>query len=111
MILLLHVAEEHGGVVRGGEQQRSTGSTPAWQLRQGPRRNIKQAKLLSNHSPELHREQYFHSELLHVLIKGVTLPHPDPVKMAPPTDRKEILAGFRKQIDSGTAIVGAGAGM
>jgi hypothetical protein len=31
--------------------------------------------------------------------------------MAPPTDRKEILAGFRKQIDSGTAIVGAGAGM
>jgi hypothetical protein len=32
-------------------------------------------------------------------------------KMAPPTDRKEILAAFRKQIDSGTAIVGAGAGM
>jgi hypothetical protein len=30
--------------------------------------------------------------------------------MAPPTDRKEILAAFRKQIDSGTAIVGAGAG-
>jgi hypothetical protein len=33
------------------------------------------------------------------------------IKMAPPTDRKEILAAFRKQIDSGTAIVGAGAGM
>jgi hypothetical protein len=32
-------------------------------------------------------------------------------KMAPPTDRKEILAAFRKQIESGTAIVGAGAGM
>jgi len=31
--------------------------------------------------------------------------------MAPPTDRKEILAAFRKQIDSGTAIVGAGAGI
>ncbi|KAM0694577.1 hypothetical protein Q7P36_004933 [Cladosporium allicinum] len=31
--------------------------------------------------------------------------------MAPPTDRKEILATFRKQIDSGTAIVGAGAGI
>jgi len=32
------------------------------------------------------------------------------IEMAPPTDRKEILAGFKKQIDSGTAIVGAGAG-
>jgi hypothetical protein len=32
-------------------------------------------------------------------------------EMAPPTDRKEILAAFRKQIESGTAIVGAGAGM
>lgn len=31
--------------------------------------------------------------------------------MAPPTDRQEILAAFRKQIESGTAIVGAGAGM
>jgi hypothetical protein len=30
--------------------------------------------------------------------------------MAPPTDREEILAAFRKQIESGTAIVGAGAG-
>ncbi|KAK4889323.1 hypothetical protein LTR27_011859 [Elasticomyces elasticus] len=31
--------------------------------------------------------------------------------MAPPTDRKEILASFRKQIDNGKAIVGAGAGI
>lgn len=31
--------------------------------------------------------------------------------MAPPTDRKEILASFRKQISSGNAIVGAGAGI
>ncbi|KAM0707206.1 hypothetical protein Q7P35_006537 [Cladosporium inversicolor] len=31
--------------------------------------------------------------------------------MAPPTDRKEILAAFRKQIETGTAIVGAGAGI
>ncbi|KAK4953557.1 hypothetical protein LTR10_008155 [Elasticomyces elasticus] len=31
--------------------------------------------------------------------------------MAPPTNRKEILASFRKQIDNGTAIVGAGAGI
>jgi len=31
--------------------------------------------------------------------------------MAPPTDRKDILAAFKKQIESGTAIVGAGAGM
>ncbi|GAB7322564.1 hypothetical protein MBLNU13_g03483t1 [Cladosporium sp. NU13] len=31
--------------------------------------------------------------------------------MAPPTNRKEILGAFRKQIDSGTAIVGAGAGI
>ncbi len=36
-----------------------------------------------------------------------TIPH----SMAPPTDRKQILESFRKQIKDGRAIVGAGAGM
>jgi hypothetical protein len=31
--------------------------------------------------------------------------------MAPPTDRKEILERFRKQIKDGKPLVGAGAGM
>lgn len=30
--------------------------------------------------------------------------------MGPPTDRKQILEGFRKQIKDGKPIVGAGAG-
>ena len=45
------------------------------------------------------------------LAKNIEPSHSTIIKMAPPTDRKEILAAFRKQIDSGTAIVGAGAGM
>ncbi len=31
--------------------------------------------------------------------------------MGPPTDRKQILEGFRKQIEDGKPIVGAGAGL
>ncbi|KAG9720812.1 hypothetical protein KCU73_g14431, partial [Aureobasidium melanogenum] len=31
--------------------------------------------------------------------------------MAPPTDRTQILGNFRKQIDAGKPIVGAGAGI
>jgi predicted TIM-barrel enzyme len=48
---------------------------------------------------------------LHQVNQNTTASPSASTEMAPPTDRKEILAAFRKQIDSGTAIVGAGAGM
>jgi len=39
------------------------------------------------------------------------VPVTNPRSMAPPTDRKQILENFRKQIKDGRAIVGAGAGI
>lgn len=80
--------------------------TPAGQLRQ--RQNTKPDS--SNHSfNNILSKRYLCSGILH----DDRLPHlySASINMAPPTDRKEILAGFRKQIESGTAIVGAGAGM
>jgi hypothetical protein len=65
----------------------------------------------SNPSFNLHSKSYLVLTHRTELAKNIKPSHSTIIKMAPPTDRKEILAAFWKQIDSGTAIVGAGAGM
>lgn len=57
-----------------------------------------------------HASDFFFPSHINITSVHNKIIKPTNTKMPPPTDRKQILEALRKVIDSGSAIVGAGAG-